>query len=110
MLGDPAEVAHGADHGRIEMSGGYVSVEILEARRLRERRDPQPLTEAGILAFGELVLQEHGEAFLEAQGAGVGIAELALEGAEHAGEFEFIEQLQQGFDQHGESPFGGHWK
>jgi hypothetical protein len=89
------------------MSGGYVSVEILQARRLRERGDPQPLTEAGILSFGQLVLQEHGEAFLEAQGAGVGIAELALEGAEHAGEFEFIEQLQQGFDQHRRFSYGG---
>jgi hypothetical protein len=82
------------------MSSGYVSVEIFEARGLRKRRDPQPLAEAGVLAFGELVLQEHRETFLEAQGAGVWIGELAFEGAEHAGEFEFIEQLQQRFDQH----------
>ena len=61
-------------------------VEIFEARRLREGCDPQPLTETGVLAFGELVLQQHGKAFLEAQGAGVRIAKLPLDGVEHAGE------------------------
>jgi hypothetical protein len=87
-----------------------VRVKILKARRLRQIGDAQALTEARILAFGEFMLQEHGEAFLEAQGAGVWIAELTLEGLKHAGEFEFIEQLQQGFDQHGVISFRGYWK
>jgi hypothetical protein len=62
---DPAEVSHRAKHRRIEMSRGDVGVEIFEACRLRERGDPQSLTEASIVAFGQLMLQQHGEAFLE---------------------------------------------
>jgi hypothetical protein len=61
------------------MSSGYVSIKILQPGRLRQIRDPQALTEVRIVAFGEFMLQQHGQTFLEAQGTGVRIAELVLE-------------------------------
>ena len=63
---DPSKISHRAEHRRIEMSRGDVGVEIFEAGRLRKRGDPQRLTEAGIVAFGQLMLQQHSKAFLEA--------------------------------------------
>ncbi len=57
---DPTQVTHGAEHGRIQVSGGDVGVQILQASRLWQIGDAQPPAEAGIVAVGEFVLKQAG--------------------------------------------------
>src|SRR6516165_6707338 len=100
---DPAEIAYGGQQRRVEVSRETV-VQILQTRRLRQCRHPQTLRKAVVVALGQLVLQQQIQALLEAQRADIRIGELSLQSTEHAVEFEFGEQLQQWFDQHGRSP------
>ena len=52
---DPAEIAHGGQQRRIEVSRETV-VQILQTRRLRQCRHPQALRKAVVVALGQLVL------------------------------------------------------
>ena len=61
-----------------------MGVQIFEAGRLGQIGDAQSLAEADVFAVSEFVLQEQGEAVLEAQGGDVRVAQLALHRGEHA--------------------------
>ena len=67
----------------------------------------QHALQAPVGAFGELAVDEHGEAFLEAERRVVGVLALFEQAADHARQAQGAEPVNGGVVQHGGSFF--HW-
>jgi hypothetical protein len=84
MLADPLAGGQAGHQCLLEAAVGPV-VDILDGGVLAQLSLLQAGSEAAGLAFGDLTLEQQAEAFLEAQGIGLGQLQLLLQGLVHAG-------------------------
>ena len=75
----------------VEVFDGGVEVELGEALEAHV---------AALFPFGLLAFEEQGEAVLEGEFADVGHGELLLDGLGHAGQAQFVEQVESGLSKH----------
>ncbi len=91
----PAQGGEVADLGGGQFRGG-AEVEAFERGLGLEPRAADPALQRHALAAGDLVLAQDLQEVQVAEFAGVGLGEAGVEGAEHAGQFQFAQRGGQG--------------
>ena len=102
----PSRQGRGARFGEAEDEGAVeaasrLEVEILDRGVEVELGKPPEALVAALGPVGFLAIEEEREAVLEGEFVHVGHAELLLEGLGHAGQAEFVEQVEGGLAKHG---------
>ena len=75
-------------------------VEVLDRGVEVELGDPLEAHVAALFPLGLLALEEQGQPVVEGEFADVGHGELLLEGLGHAGQAQFVEQVESGLAKH----------
>ena len=88
------------DLGAVQ-AAGVVEVDVLDGGRRAQPGCFQAAVHAPAGPFGELAVDEHGKALLEAQGVVVGMLALFGEPSGHAGQLQGVQALEGGVGQHG---------
>ena len=103
VLWYPVAAGEPKHDGLVEASWG-TEVDVLERGIEAQLGDLQKPSESAGLALGALAFEEQCEAILKGDGLHVGDSELLGEGVSHAGESEFVEPVERGFDEHVRCP------
>ena len=96
MALDPLAARQRLEQRTIEATNGAM-IDVLRGCLLAQAGEPQPSHQPLAVAFQRLALDQHGQAVLEAEVRGIGVAPLLLEGAGHAGEAEFAQRSVVGW-------------
>ena len=96
---DPLSGGEAEDEGAVE-AAGRLEVEVFDRRVEVELGESLEAQVAALGSFGPLAFEEQRQAVLEGEFADVGHGELLLEGLGHAGQAQFVEQIEGGLAKH----------
>ncbi len=96
---DPVRLGEGEDLGAFEAALS-AEVDVFDGGRAAQLGRLQDSFQFAVAAFGELAVDEHGEAFLEAERGVVGVLALFEETSHHAGEPEGVQPVDGGVGEH----------
>jgi len=115
MLGQPAAAEQVLEQGFIQAARLAV-VKVLGAGHRRQPGFLKPVLQAAVSPFGPFPIDQQAEAVGKAQRVAVGHLELFPPGLAHAGEFQFLQLIQEGLVQHrrlrlsGSRPGHANWR